>query len=421
MPVRWLSFGRRFPGRARRGSVVALTALLIVPITVAMGMALDGARIYLVRSRLGEAVDAAALASAQGVGVEEMESLARRLLEANYPHAYMRSALGAVEVRALDSGRVEIVGRAALPMVVMSLVGAGSVTVEARAVAQREVRGLELALVLDSTGSMKGDKLAALKSAVHDLLGILFGEDESSGALRIAVVPFSARVNIGKSNAAWLSGSVAPSGWKGCVETRGGLPALSDAPPSEAAFAPTTAVTVVGWHKEDGEKVWGPYTVTPPCPRPILPLSGSRSAVADAVDALGAKGTTRIDMGARWGWRTLSERWTGLWGEPGSPLPDDDRAAKAVVIMTDGENVSDAYDEVTPAQADANLLLLCERMRLEDYLVFTITFQAPASVEPMMRACAADPTRHFASPTPDALRAAFRQIGNRLSALRLVE
>ncbi|MDX6751635.1 pilus assembly protein TadG-related protein [Geminicoccaceae bacterium 1502E] len=398
--------------------MVALTALLILPIAVSMGLALDGARIYLVRSRLAEAVDAAALASAQGADLSEMKSNAGRLLEANFPDAYLRSTLLDVNVTALDQGRVEILARAELPMVVMSLIGAGEVTVEARAVAQRETRGLELALVLDSTGSMKGSKLADLKDASRDLLDILFGEEKESETLKVAVVPFSARVNIDKTHKSWVED---PSGWKGCVESRGSPLALSDAPPSEGKFRRSDDLTVVGWHNKDGRNVYGPYTITPPCPRELLPLSGKKSDIVDAIKRLNANGTTRIDMGARWGWRVLSERWQGLWGDPASPLPDDDRADKAVVIMTDGENVSQDYDEATPVQADANLQILCQRMKDRGYLVFTITFQAPSSVEPMMRACASDASSHYESPTPEDLRAAFRQIGNRLSALRLVE
>lgn len=402
----------------RRASVVSLTALLILPIAVSMGLALDGARIYLVRSRLAEAVDAAALASAQGLELSEMESNARRLLEANYPASYLRSTLGTIEINALDEGRVEIVAHAQLPMVVMGLIGAGAVAVEARAVAQRESRGLELALVLDGTGSMRGSKLTALKAAARDLVDILFGGETVSESLKVAVVPFSARVNIDEARESWVED---PSGWHGCVESRAGALALGDAPPSSGRFRSSDDLTAVGWHWEHGRYVFGPYEITPPCPRAILPLTDRKSVIDGMIGELRASGTTRIDMGARWGWRVLSERWQGLWGDPDSPLPDDHRDEKAIVIMTDGQNVSDDYDEVSPAEADANVALLCERMKNRGYLVFTITFQAPAAVRPLMRACASDGTAYYDSPTADDLRAAFRQIGGRLSALRLVE
>jgi hypothetical protein len=153
----------------------------------------------------------------------------------------------------------------------------------------------------------------------------------------------------------------------------------------------------------------------------LLPLSNRKSTLLAKINALAATGTTRIDMGARWGWRALSERWAGLWGTAGSPLPDADDSVKAVVLMTDGENVASSYDEVTAAQADTNTLALCTAMKLEDYVIYAIAFQAPTAAQTLLRSCASSESHYYESPTEEDLRAAFKQIAGRLSELRLVQ
>jgi hypothetical protein len=141
------------------------------------------------------------------------------------------------------------------------------------------------------------------------------------------------------------------------------------------------------------------------------------------IDAMIADGGTRIDIGAGWGWRVLSERWQGLWGSAGLPLDDDEDPTKAVVIMSDGKN--EPYGPIdgstTVAQADLSLSNTCQAMRDAGYIVFTIAFQAPASGQTVLSNCAASPANFFNSPTSADLRRAFRQIGGRLSALRLAE
>ena len=60
-------------------------------------------------------------------------------------------------------------------------------------------------------------------------------------------------------------------------------------------------------------------------------------------------------------------------------------------------------------------------MRAAGYVVFTVGFQTPPAVEPLLRGCASAPTNFFLSPTAEDLRRTFRQIAGRLSALRLAE
>src|SRR5690606_29413698 len=55
----------------------------------------------------------------------------------------------------------------------------------------------EITLVLDTTGSMKGGKLTAMKDAVTGMIDSMSAQVNDKQKLRFAVVPFSSFVNVG--------------------------------------------------------------------------------------------------------------------------------------------------------------------------------------------------------------------------------
>jgi Flp pilus assembly protein TadG len=413
------------------GVVAAITALLIVPLALAVGVAVDASRMFLVRSRLSQAVDAAALAAGQALDPDQVAADARRIFDLNFPpEGYMGAVVGAGDLNVRfdeATGRVEITAATSMPTTFMRLATIDTLDLNARALVVRQQTGLELALVLDVSGSMcepnasayipctSRPKIAALKQAANDLLDIVYGPNDIGEDLYVSVVPFNSRVKIGTSRSGWLTGA-APAGWKGCVELRSGALAYNDAPPSSGKWSATpTSVT----YKSGGKNV----TYQIPCNTEVLPLTASKATVKARINALVADGGTRIDNAAGWGWRTLSDRWTGLWGSAGLPLDDDQPTAKAVVIMSDGFNEPFAPIDgsTTTAQADQNLLNTCQAMRDAGYVVYTVAFQAPAAGQEVLRNCAASESNYFASASAADLQRAFRQIAGRLSALRLAE
>lgn len=411
----------------RRGMVAVITAMLVIPLVLAIGLAVDASRMFLVRAKLSQAVDAAALAGGQATDAATVEADARRIFAVNYPEAYMGAGVDQPEVNYdADTGQVEVVARTELPTMFMKLAHMDTLDVEARALVVREQRGMELALVLDVSGSMceptassskkctnpAGSKLAAMKLAAKDLLDIVYGPEDTAEDLYVAIVPFNSRVKIDRET--WLNVAKVPASWEGCVEQRSGSLAFDDTPPNGGKWGPTPDTVPVSRNPD--------YDV--PCFSAVLPLTASKSAVKTAIDGMVALGGTRIDIGAGWGWRILSERWQGLWGQAGLPLNDEEEPAKAIVIMSDGEN--DVYapmdgKKMTNEKADESLRSTCQAMRDSGYIVFTIAFQAKAAGREVLSDCAASSANFFNSPTQSDLRRAFRQIGGRLSALRLAE
>src|SRR3546814_9677548 len=97
----------------------------------------------------------------------------------------------------------------------MQIFGKNQIQVAARSEITREMTGLEVAIVLDVTGSMDDPvggtgpgsdkkKIEALRTAGNDLVNILFGSNDEVDDLWVGVVPFSQSVNIGTDHADWM-------------------------------------------------------------------------------------------------------------------------------------------------------------------------------------------------------------------------
>ena len=93
-----------------------------------------------------------------------------------------------------------------MPTTFMQLANINSVDVGAASTINKKERNIELVLVLDTTGSMKGSKLTAMKSAAKKMVETLFDGKSTSDTQKVAVVPYSVTVNIGshKLNSGWL-------------------------------------------------------------------------------------------------------------------------------------------------------------------------------------------------------------------------
>lgn len=386
-----------------------MLGFMIIPLMAMVGLALDSSRAYLVKARLSQAIDAAALAGGRSFKMNYRSDDVQRYFAANFPSGFMDAQIDPLQINFDDQeGTVTVVASASVPTSFMRILEVPEIDVSVETTVNGLSRGLELALVLDVTGSMDGSKLTALKAAANSLLDILYGDRETVDNLYVSIVPFAGRVNF-SPNSDWMNSL--PDPWNGCGDPRSGSHATDDSPPSYEGWDEYSS------HYEDWGWDFG-------CPTlPILPLTAEKSTVTGVIANLPAYGGTRMDMGMVWGWRVLSPSWRGLWGNAELPLDyDEPNMDKAVIIMTDGLNEVNWYaDDVTNEEADQQLADECEAMKAEglDIIIYTITFQAPASVEPLMEACATSPNHAFVSPTNDDLEKVFKTIGAQLSKLRI--
>jgi Flp pilus assembly protein TadG len=432
----------------QRGGVSSLIGLSIIPVALALGLAVDGGLAYSAQNKLQGAVDSAALAAARVVADADADvsADARMFFEANYPADIFGGRITRFNPEFDDdSGEITIDAEVEIPTAFMRIAGLSTVTVSASSAAQQQRNGIELSLVLDVTGSMNrndpsgGTKLEALKRASNTLLDSIYGENETVDDVSVAVVPYNTEVNVGSDRTDLLTGfdasAFGAAGWGGCVEARSGSFDRDDTPPSAQPF------TALLWPAERNNRFNRRNDPNAFCPKSeVLPLTAEKSVVADHIDDLEADGFTMTNVGFTWGWRTVSPRWQGEWGSAAAPVAyDHPSIGKAIIFMTDG--VADwsrqyytAYgflrdgrlgtqnERRAEAEVNDRLLETCELAKREGIEVYTVMFALNnATIERDYRACASSDEHFFDAPDGDALEAAFRDIAGQLTSLRLTQ
>ncbi len=82
----------------------------------------------------------------------------------------------------------------------MRIIGRNTMDIEATSVIARQSGDMDVALVLDNTGSMRGRKLITLKKAAKDLVETLYDSKTKDSEIKIGLVPFAQYVNVGMNN-----------------------------------------------------------------------------------------------------------------------------------------------------------------------------------------------------------------------------
>jgi Flp pilus assembly protein TadG len=441
------------------GAVLPLVGLVSVALIGATGFGIDAARLMLMHASLQRSIDAGALSTVARLDTKTIEAQLRKFTIANFSNGEIGATLDSLTwTISSDNKTLTVNAKASAPTTLMQILGFKTLTTSATSVIERSTSGLELALVLDNTGSMDGSGLTALKSAANTLISTLYGDKPVAENLYVGVVPFSQTVNVGKTHTDWLkSGSLAAldwgtTSWNGCVEAQSvSADDVSDAIPSAKPITPYYWAdgTNNDWITVDskGKKTYdttlnetnGPNKY---CPAEVTRLTPEKAKVVSAISAMKAVGNTHINFGAVWGWRMLSPKWRGLWGGDMTTykLPLDyatPHMNKAAVIMTDGENtmsssVYTAYGNLSDKKLGSNnantavtelntrLTKVCTDMKNAGIIIYTIAFSNPdTATQNLMRGCASQNAYYFNSPTSAALQTAFKEIGNSLSNLRV--
>lgn len=238
-------------GRDQRGAVAFIVGFGILVLVGSVGVAVDVGRGQMAQTKLQNALDAAGLAAGASVNSQDMAAEVTKYVNVNFAQGTQGAVITSVNPQLTQAGKLlTVTATATMPTTFMKVFGHTTMQLRAETEITRSSKGMELAMVLDITGSMCQPsctgRLDALKVAADDLLDILFGENEPTGEnLWVGIVPFSMGVNVGSSHTDWLiPGSQAAldwggQGWRGCTEARwtNGRD-LTDAPPSVERFMP---------------------------------------------------------------------------------------------------------------------------------------------------------------------------------------
>ncbi len=298
--------------RSIRGNVAVAMAVALPAVVGAAGFAVDIGKVYVAQNALQTAVDAAALAGSMELPYDPdlelgvVEAAANDMLHENYAEAEMTSIVPGSEVRS-----VCLSAEAEVEMSLMGVLGVEDQTVEASACAG--FNNLEIALVLDTTGSMKGSPIENVKMAAEELVELIM-PDNSTPSSMVGMVPFRGMVRL----EADVDGEPA-----GCRNMDGTLNdgSLRDEYKDKQYRNP----------KNDRLRVssdtCGSISVT-------KALDSDKDALLSAISALGVSGNwsgTIIGEGVKWGRELLTPE------APFTEAHDDEDYRKIMIVLTDGD------------------------------------------------------------------------------------
>lgn len=206
-------------GQDRNGTAMILFGLMTVPLVGFAGAAVDMARWSNAAKTTKRAADAAVLAGVAALKSGKTNAEAKAVAEKYYAD----NIAGRLTLKAdnmtfsvnSEGTKVTASGDAAIDTTLLKIIGVDSLPIKsstgsgfaaAELIASGGGGNLEIAVMLDVTGSMcddgvgpcsSGTKLDALKQAAAELVDLVVWDDQSQNTSRVALVPFSTRVRVG--------------------------------------------------------------------------------------------------------------------------------------------------------------------------------------------------------------------------------
>jgi Flp pilus assembly protein TadG len=411
--------------RDKRGNIAPIFAFSMVPIIGFVGSTLDYTRGAAVKSALQSSLDATTLMlsrEAQKLGEEaKIKSVGEAYFRAQFNHALQPAA----QVSAVDTkfttpqqGSFQLVmtASATVDLTFMSVVQkwvsgntTGTLDVSAASEVKWGMKRLELALVLDNTGSMaQSSKMTHLKTASKNLLTTLKTAAKKAGDVKVAIIPFDVTVKIGNSykDEWWVDyeqNDISKNGWEGCVEDR-------DRSPGSVNYDVKDTAPIQGTRATYFPAVQCGSLAT------AMPLTDVTDATGwtnlnSKIDEMTPAGNTNTTIGLAWGWHALT---------PNSPFPQGSVPApdldKVIIMLTDGQNTQNRWT-TTQTYIDDRMKMACDNVKAANIRLYTV--RVVAGNASLLRDCATNSTMYFDVDQASELNSVFSAIAQNLANLRL--
>ncbi len=210
-------------GRLRRdmaANVMAIGAAAIIPLVGVVGGGVDASRMYLAKSRLQQACDAATLAARKelqsstltnGAVPTNLQTTAGNFFRTNFNPGMYGTTGVQYQLTAGTGTALNGTATASVPTTLMKVFNIPQISISATCSADLSLPNIDVVMVLDNSGSMSGDRLAALKTAVLSFYDELMAAKPAGTRIRIGLVPYANTVNVGSvlttANVNWIANS----------------------------------------------------------------------------------------------------------------------------------------------------------------------------------------------------------------------
>jgi Flp pilus assembly protein TadG len=395
-----------------RGGAVPIFALAIVPVIGLIGAAVDYSRGNAARTAMLAAVDATALMLSRDAATmtpADVTSKANAYFNSQFNRPEVASLQVTATVNSPQAGSFTLTLTATgnVPTTFTKLLGQTKLDISSTADVKWGIKKLELALVLDNTGSMaQNGKLTQLKSAAHNLLTTLQSAAKQPGDVKVSIIPFDTTVKIGTGykDQFWVDYTVKniqKNNWTGCVIDRDQSNDVLDTTPVAGSIHTLFPAA------QCGAQLTSMIPLTD-----ILDQTGWTN-LNNKIDAMQASGNTNVTIGLVWGWHSLTPNLPLTEGS--DPAPDKD---KVIVLLTDGTNTQNRWSS-SESQIDARTSLACTNVKAANIKIYTVRVIDGNAT--LLKNCASKPTMYYDVQQASQLNAVFSSIAQNLANLRIAK
>jgi Flp pilus assembly protein TadG len=342
--------------RNEDGSLLIFGIFTFVIVLILAGIGVDLIRHETLRTELQNTLDRAVLAAAN----RQSSAEARDVVEDYFAKAGLTEYLETVSVEGAGYGRrVTATVTADIPTYFLRLTGVNNLQLFSLGTAEQGMAELEVALVLDVSGSMNSsNRLDNLEIAGNEFAATVF-DNSAAGHVAVSVIPYATQVNVGPTIAAHLNRADSHDR-SHCINFTSDDYYSTEIEFNTAANAKTYEQTV----HFDPFNYLGPNQGTalevcnPSSGNTVLPFATTLTAVTGKIKGLVANGNTSIDVGVKWGAALLDPASQGIDESEGAEDANETNYAseiderphefssstlKVMVVMTDGVNTSQYY------------------------------------------------------------------------------
>jgi Flp pilus assembly protein TadG len=443
----------------KSGNFGVVTALLAVTLFACAGLAVDFSKAMVSKAELQSAADSAVLSavSMPKSSNETMKAELTKVFKGNLSPALAGSA-SVEDINISADNYITINAQSSIPLTLGAFFFKDSWQLKVAAQAVRsDYQKVEVAMVLDNTYSMTGQKLTNLKAAANALLDVF--EKSKNANVRFALVPFSRYVNVGTANRnqLWLTVPddysttkntcttskpvVSKSGCK-TVTTTGTNDGVKTTSTKEQCDSYTYGEPVTSCSDKTSTYTWtgcvgsrnSPLDVndTEPtlrytgllntsCGSAVVPLTTNYSTLRTAISKMVANNETYIPAGVLWGWNMLSPTQPFTEGEPKATGIN-----KFLIIMTDGTNTLSPnksnymlHTGTDTAKADNLMTTVCSNAKKAGLTIYTVAVGVSGSTAEGLATCANDSSKAFNIEDSAKLVEVFKKIAGQILTPRL--
>lgn len=417
--------------RNRDGGAAPFLALSLIPLMGATGAAIDYSRANSAKVAMQAALDATGLMLSKNANTMPSDALsasAQAIFTAQFNRPEAQNVTISHQFSAPQQGSfsLKLTSTAQVPTRFATLVGTSAMTISATTEIIWGIKRLNLALALDNTGSMSSNgKMAALKTAAHNLLNTLQAAAKKPDDVKVSIIPFATDVNVGTGykTASWIdwqqwedaNGTCSTTSyktktacegagrkwtvasrdtWNGCVWDRDQNFDVQNSPPG------TAQATKFRAHQATN------------CPVAILPLTNDWSALHSKIDAMTPTGNTNVAIGMAWAWQTISAV------EPMNAPSAEPDLDKVIVLLTDGQNTQNRFTSST-SSIDSRTEKVCTNAKADNVKVYTVRVIDGNAT--LLRNCATKPEWFYDVNEAYQLNSVFAAIAQNLANLRIAK